>query len=192
MLARYFLIFVVLSACVASSTSTSRMELLNHEIELYPSFFYRHHHSKDVLTFEDSSLFIRATFKPPGGGVRITDKDFLSNWSFINDSLIELSNISNKKKSALRNLTKRYYLDKSLKEIDLLIPDNSIDVYQDSLKFELIQNIRDNPFIPDEDVLELMKTDTSALTKLTDYHYESIVSSFVMDHYELGFYFGEW
>jgi len=192
MLLRYFLILVVLSSCVCTGTLTSRKELLDREIEKYPSFFYKHYHSKDILTFEDSSLFIRSKGKPPGGELRVSNKRLVSNWSFSNDTIIELSNFSTDENSRLRNIDRCYYLDKSLKWIDLLVPDNSLGAYQDSLKSELIKKIRDNPFVADKDTQQLMKTDSLAVSKLTVYHYESIISRFTMDYYELGFYFGKW
>ncbi len=168
---------------------TSQLELLNADIEAYPSFFYTHYHSETVLTFEDSRLFARTKYQGPNvAGFKVTSKDFVANWDTPNDSIINLTNIE----SPLRNITKFYWIDKSLAVADLLVPDNSIELYQDSLKNELIEAIKSKPFVPDKDDLELIKADSSYLDKLRNFHYRSIITAFTNKHYELGFYYGKW
>ena len=192
-MARLSLAFIVFTSCIASGSQTSKTDFLTEEPQLFPTFYYTHYHSQSILTFEQSNLYIQNIYKGPNAGEsKVTSKELLANWNISNDSIITLTNIEIKKNSPLRNVTKFYIIDSSLEITDLLVPDNSFQLYMDSLKNELIQTINNNPFVPDNDDLELIKADSSYLDKLKTYHNRSILSEFTSNHYEQGFYYGKW
>lgn len=135
---------VVFAGCLLIFWSCLSARMASHEVrKTYPTF-YIGQFSWDAMIFRDSTLF-RQSFSD--AGPMMSDIFPIGNWQFINDSTIWCYNLKGRKKYPV---TRTYYLDRIDTLTQVLVPDESLRYYRNSLQTEFHSWIADNPYKPAE------------------------------------------
>lgn len=152
----------------------------------YPTFYWGEH-SWNAMIFKDTTLYGQG-FSDAGG--MLSDVYYLGNWRFINDSTVECYNLKKRKKTDTGSTL--YYLDRIDILTQVLVPDQSLTYYRDSLQIEFHLWIKTNPFHPTEEDLFLIRSDSVKFYPiLSKDHRKSLISKYARRFDDLRIYYGE-
>lgn len=153
--------------------------------EEYPTF-YIGEFSWDAMIFRDTTLY-KQSFSDAGG--MLSDIFPIGNWRFVNDSTLLCYNLKGRKKDPA---TRTYYLDRIDSLTQLLVPEQSLEYYRDTLQTEFRTWIITNPYVPEKEDSFLIKSNPSRFNAIFGKnHRKSLIRKYAYKFNDLKIYQGK-
>jgi hypothetical protein len=181
---RYFIVLVF--GCLLIFWSCLSTRTASHEVrEIYPTF-YIGQHSWYAMIFRDSTL-LGQSFSDGGG--MMSNIFPVGNWRFINDSTLLCYNLKGRKKDST---VRTYYLDRISPLMQVLVPEQSLPYYRDTLQTKVRAWILANPYVPAKEDSFLIKADSTRFhTSMARSHYKSLINKYAREFNDLNIYQGK-
>lgn len=184
-MSRSLLLVILCTSCATTSNWTS----FKQEQQNFPVFFIGNGFSWDSIIFEDSIVY-RRPFSDYG--LYLGDKFSTYTWHYLNDSTVYLKSVPKKSKRYQQPTDHTLVIDKSSELCQLLIPLDSVELFNKQLREEFQQEIVSYSYNPPTEAQEIIDADSAQYyAMLLSEDFSQYLRKFTTKFESLGIYHGK-